>query len=138
MPIRDVDGFGPRRHAELPVDIREVELHRLLGEPEPLRDLLVRESLAEQAQDRQLPLAQPGLRGRRRLALIRFAKGLVGNRSLHRLTESGRQITRIDVLSDERLRAPIECRADDVRRVHSGENDGRDSRMPPLEQFETG
>src|SRR5438128_43230 len=34
--------LGAIRDAELPVDVRQVELHRLLGDPELLRDSLVR------------------------------------------------------------------------------------------------
>src|SRR5919199_2344331 len=44
--------------AELPVDVREVELHRLLGDPELLADLLVREAARECRQQGCLTLAQ--------------------------------------------------------------------------------
>src|ERR687884_1803356 len=44
--------------AELPVDVREVELHRLLGDPELVADLLVREAAGERPEQRALPLAQ--------------------------------------------------------------------------------
>src|SRR5919204_3728798 len=38
MPVHEADCIRPRRDAELAVDAREVELHRLLGEPQLLRD----------------------------------------------------------------------------------------------------
>src|SRR5919197_5443435 len=56
---------------ELPVDVREVELHRLLGDPELLADLLVRESTGERRQQRRLVLAEAEILARspRRLDL---------------------------------------------------------------------
>src|SRR4051812_45264851 len=43
------DGVCAAAHAELLVDVREVELHRALGHPEPLRDLAVPEARGKQS-----------------------------------------------------------------------------------------
>ena len=56
--------LGPVRHAELAVDVRQVELHRLLGDPELLADRVVRKAPRQRLQDRRLALGQAGgLRG---------------------------------------------------------------------------
>src|SRR5262245_14822903 len=46
--------LGPVLHAELAVDVREVELDRLRRDPELLRDLVVGEPARERLQDREL------------------------------------------------------------------------------------
>src|ERR671934_271434 len=63
--------LGPVLDAELAVDVRQVELHRLLGDPELLADLLVREAPGELRQQRRLALAQAEVLARapRRLEL---------------------------------------------------------------------
>ena len=59
----DVPGrLGAVRYAELAIDVRQVELHRLLGEEELLRDLLIRSARLQYLEDRELAVAQPGLR----------------------------------------------------------------------------
>ena len=44
--VRVPDRLGAVPDAELPIDVRQVELHRLLRDPELLRDLLVRQAAA--------------------------------------------------------------------------------------------
>ena len=58
--IREASRLGPVGHVELPVDVREVELHGLLRDPELLRDRLVREPARERLQDRRLALGEAG------------------------------------------------------------------------------
>src|SRR5207247_1975961 len=48
-------------HVELAVDVREVELHRLLGEPKRAGDLLVRLPLGKRLQDRHLAFGEASL-----------------------------------------------------------------------------
>src|SRR6185437_15369295 len=58
--VREACGFGAIRDAELPVDVREVELHRLFRHPELLADRLVREPPGERREDRGLALGEAG------------------------------------------------------------------------------
>ena len=53
--------LGAVRHAELAIDVREVELHRLLGDPQLLADLRVREALGDVLQDLELALGDQAL-----------------------------------------------------------------------------
>jgi hypothetical protein len=56
--------FRPVRHAQLAVDVRQVELHGLLGDPELLSDRIMRQAARQRLQDRRLALGQAGrLRG---------------------------------------------------------------------------
>src|SRR5262245_32629827 len=58
-------GFGAVRDPELAIDVRQVELDRLLGDPELFRDRLVRQAPRDGPQDHQLALGQSRfLRGR--------------------------------------------------------------------------
>jgi hypothetical protein len=57
-------GLRPVRDAELAVDVRQVELHRLLRDPELLADRVVREAAGEGPQDRRLALGEAGGLGR--------------------------------------------------------------------------
>ena len=56
----------PARDAELAVDVAEVELHRLLADPELAADLAVREPARDRVEDGRLALAQHGRAGRLR------------------------------------------------------------------------
>src|ERR687884_1032953 len=56
--VGDAGRLRAVRDPELPVHVRQVELHRLLGDPELLADLLVREASGQRAEERRLPLAQ--------------------------------------------------------------------------------
>src|ERR1044071_10059538 len=56
---------GPVPDAELPVDVRQVELDRLLGHPQGLRDLRVRPPLGSEAKDLDLAPGETGSRGLR-------------------------------------------------------------------------
>ncbi len=68
--VRPAHRAGAVVHVELAVDVRQVELHRLLGDPQLLADLLVREAARERSDERDLPFGQPHrLRGRRRGAV---------------------------------------------------------------------
>ena len=59
--------------AELAVDVRQVELHRLLRDPQLLRDLVVRLPARELGEDRDLAVGEAGRLGaaRRRALLLR-------------------------------------------------------------------
>ena len=62
--VGEARGLGPVRHAELAVDVRQVELDGLLGDPELLADRLVRKASRDRRQDRGLAFGQPrGLAG---------------------------------------------------------------------------
>ena len=56
--VRDARRLGPVLHPELAVDVGQVELDGLRGDPELLGDLVVREPARERAEDRDLPLRQ--------------------------------------------------------------------------------
>src|SRR4051794_36909078 len=58
--VRVMGGSGPVRHAELAVDVREVELHRLLGDPHLTADGLVGQAAGDSAQDRDLAAGEAG------------------------------------------------------------------------------
>ena len=58
MLVRDPRRLGAVLHAELAVDVRQMELHGLGRDPELLRDLVVREAAGERAEDRQLALGE--------------------------------------------------------------------------------
>src|SRR6478672_1451374 len=49
----------PVRDVEFPIDVGQVELDRLLGHPQALRDLLVAGALSGDRQNLELPLRQP-------------------------------------------------------------------------------
>src|SRR5918992_1871565 len=109
--VRVADRLGPVGDAETPIDVRQVELHRLPGEPELLRDLLVGEAPGESFEH---PLL-----ARRQAGLVRFplARGLEAahgsvDGTLGDEAKRGRKIAWIDHLSDERLRSAGECRGD--------------------------
>ena len=52
--VRVARGGEPVGHAELAVEVPEVELHRLLGHPELLADRLVREPARQRLEHRDL------------------------------------------------------------------------------------
>ena len=58
------DGFGAIAHVELPVDVRQVELHRLLRQKELFCDLLVRSAGLKRLENRVLALGQVDVLGR--------------------------------------------------------------------------
>src|ERR687885_2969748 len=59
--VGDAGRLRAVRHSELPVHVRQVELHRLLGDPELLADLLVREPSRERLEDVELAVGEPRL-----------------------------------------------------------------------------
>src|ERR671930_49756 len=59
--LREADCGGAVRHAELPVDVAEVELDGLLGDPQLLADRLVREPAHHGLEDHALALRQIAL-----------------------------------------------------------------------------
>ena len=56
--VGDARRLGAVLHAELAVDVRQVELHRLRRDPELLGDLVVREAARQRPEDRDLALGQ--------------------------------------------------------------------------------
>src|ERR671923_475867 len=128
MAVGVLDRLGPTRDAELAVDVREVELHRLLGDPELLRDLPVREAVAECREDRELTLTQTNLLRRRGLLVQRPERLKDG--SLDGLPQSRGEVARVDLLSDERCRTSCEGRTNDVGIFEAGQDHDLDVRMP--------
>ena len=61
--------LGAVRHAELAVDVRQVELHRLLGDPQLAADAGVREAVGHQAEDLALAGGEVVAGAERQLAL---------------------------------------------------------------------
>ena len=55
---RPPSGFEAASHPELAVDVGQVELHRLVGDPEDLRHLAVRPSARDELQDLELATGQ--------------------------------------------------------------------------------
>src|SRR5207248_2935847 len=68
-------GLGAIRHVELAIDVREVELHRLLGHPEHAGKLPVRMAFGDELQDLELTLREPRLVLRRLLPDRRHVRG---------------------------------------------------------------
>src|SRR3954466_2362296 len=110
MAVGVVHGLGAAPPAELAADVRQVELDRRLGEPELLRDLLVRTAGAERRQDPEL--------ARGEAAVLRAGCG-VGladareDRSRVRLADRGREVARQDLLGDERAGAGLQRSPDE-------------------------
>src|SRR5918994_2466045 len=93
-------GLGPARDPELAVDVAEVELDRLLADPELAPDLPVREPARHGLEDRGLALAErigPDYRGGALLG-FRAPDGEGGVRQ--RRAEHRRQVDRLDGLHD--------------------------------------
>src|SRR5919199_3390361 len=101
--VGDAGRLRAVRHSELPVHVRQVELHRLLGDPELLADLLVREPSGEGAEQRGLPLAQAEVLVRAAEPLDAAVDGelLPGRRRAHR----PRDVVGIAGLADEAARS---------------------------------
>ena len=101
-PVRFTD-------ADLAVDVREVELDRLLGHPELLRDLAVGEALRDETEDLELPTRQDI----RRLAggppRSPVAAAPAGGTEMDRIAEQdpdrAREVVRVGPLPDEAQRA---------------------------------
>src|SRR3954452_14757542 len=87
--VREAGSLGAVRHAELAIDVGEVELDRLFRHPQLLADRLVREAACEGGEDRGLALGEAG-GARRALAGIGQAD-LAIDRPVDRLTERGGQ-----------------------------------------------
>ena len=64
LSVGDDRGLRPVGRAELPDDVLDVLLDRVLGDREPAADLLVRQPLSEQPQDRRLARRQREVRRR--------------------------------------------------------------------------
>src|SRR5215207_9913840 len=67
---REPGSLGAVGNAELPVDVAEVELHRLLGDPELPADRAVREPAGERLQHRELAVGEADLVAGLRLAAV--------------------------------------------------------------------
>src|SRR5450830_537264 len=57
-PVRDRDGLGPPRGAQLGQDVRDVDAHGLAADEQPLTDLPVRQALSHEREDLRLPTRQ--------------------------------------------------------------------------------
>src|SRR4029079_953437 len=110
--VCEARGLGAVRHAELAVDVREVELDRLFRYPQFLADCFVRETAGEGGKDRGLALRE-ACGASRALARIGQADRAV-DRSVDRLAQGGRQVDRVDALDDERACAALEHGLDHV------------------------
>src|SRR5215208_4150865 len=130
--IRVASGLRPVREIQLAVDVRQVELHRLLGDPELLADRSVGKTLRDGLQGRELTLRQPG-----RLAqapLVDLGESdCVEHRSLDRLPDCRRQIDRVDALDDVAARAVLEGRLDPLGITEDREHDHLDVRAVLLQ-----
>src|SRR5437667_12485302 len=73
--VRVARRLGAIRHAELAIDVRQVELHGLLGDPELLRDCFVGEAAGDGADDHELSIGQPCFLGDPLAALLGDADG---------------------------------------------------------------
>src|SRR6185437_7920963 len=101
-------GLGPVRHAELAVDVGQVELDGLLGHPELLADRLVREPARDRREDRRLTLGQTGGTSRIVAGLGEPDRAVDG--SLYGLAECRRQVDRVDALDDVGAGAALQNR----------------------------
>src|SRR3954452_14937743 len=97
--VREAGGLGAVRHAELAIDVREVELDRLLSHPQLLADRLVREAAREGSEDRGLSLGEAGSARRAPDRVVQ--PDLDVNRSPQPPTQRVRKLDRIDPLYDE-------------------------------------
>src|SRR3954465_7928647 len=96
--VREAGSLGAVRHAELPIDVGEVELDGLFRHPQLLADRLVREASRKCRENRRLALGETRrLRGA--LAWLGQADG-AEHRSLDRLAQRRGEIDRIDALDD--------------------------------------
>src|ERR687897_2487581 len=91
-------GLGAARDSELAVDVAEVELDRLLADPELAADLPVREAARHGLEHGSLALAQPRNRPDGRLRLLRAPQRELGRRE--RLPDHFREVDGIDRLDD--------------------------------------
>src|SRR5450830_2079954 len=57
-PVRDRDGLGAPRRAQLGQDVRDVDAHGLAADEQPLADLPVRQALSHEREDLRLPTRQ--------------------------------------------------------------------------------
>src|SRR6187431_854841 len=102
--IRVASGLRPVREIQLAVDVRQVELHRLLGDPELLADRSVGKALRNGLQDRKLALRKAGRLAQAPLVDLGEPDGME-HRSLDSLSDRRWQIDRIDALDDVAARA---------------------------------
>ena len=113
---------------ELAVDVREVELHRLVGDPEDLGDLAVRPAPGDELQDLELAtgqLAQELVVRRRDGPLLRTRQV---ERRLERLPDRCRDRFRVRRLQHVCGRAAVERGVDHTAVVGTRENDHRQLR----------
>src|SRR3954470_10287897 len=103
--VCESSGLGAVRDAELAIDVREVELDRLLRHPQLFADRLVREAAREGREDRGLALGEAGSA---RCALARVGQpDRAVDRAVDRLAQRGGKVDRIDALDDEGARAAL-------------------------------
>ena len=125
--LRPAARLGAVRHVELAVDVREVELHRLLGHPQPPRHLAVRVALGDELEDLALarasgrPSCPPRPDGHAGAAARDAA--CEEDRVLERLPNRRRTSSGCAVLSTYATRAGGERRLDLLGVVVHGEDD---------------
>src|SRR6478609_11353676 len=88
-------GFSPVGYTELPIDVRQVELDGLLGDPELFGDLLVREAARERPEDDCLTTREAGRLGGARRGRIGHADG-VEDVAFDRLAQRAGEVDRVD------------------------------------------
>ena len=98
-----------------------MELHRLLGDPELLRDRLVRQAARDGANDHELALGQPGV-ACRALARVLGDADRREHLAVERLTQRGGQVVGVDRLDDVRVRAALQRRLDQLGILRDGQD----------------
>src|SRR3954454_13771156 len=96
--VCEAGSLGAVRHAELAIDVREVELDRLFRHPQLLADPLAREAAREGGEDCGLALGEAGGARRALAGLGQADRALY--RPVDRLSERGGQVDWIDALGD--------------------------------------
>ena len=132
---REPRGFGAVGDAELAIDVRQVELDGLLGDPELLADRLVGEPACDRPEDFRLAIGEPRHGGRRRARALHDGRRLVDGR-LHGLAERRRQVERVDALDDVGRRARGERGAHVLVVIEGREDDHLDVRVTFADRFQ--
>src|SRR5207244_13417900 len=107
-------GFRAVCDAKLPVDVRQVELHGLLGDPELFRDRLVRQTAGNGAKDDELAFRETRFLGSS-LAGVPGHPDRGEDRPFDRLTKCSRKVDGIHALDDVGVGATFEHRRDHIR-----------------------
>src|SRR3954447_22057770 len=134
--IRVASGLCPVREIQLAVDVRQVELHCLFGDPELLADRSVGKTSRDGLQNRELALRQPGRLAQASLVDLRESD-CMEHRSLDGLPDCRRQIDRIHALDDVAACAVLEGRLDPLGITEDREHDHLHVRAVLLQLVET-